>query len=145
MEDGMEANFEYYKFDSNNQNEAFVEACREGVNRLKELKEQGEYVKTMIDYDYSLIETHLGDNSELCHVDYVEIIEDKEYKNCFYPNDKFYTVVGDDDGFHYMRQDDEGSFHNLVWQISGVCEDDYRGCLLFPLTNGKYWRIEFWS
>ena len=41
------------------------------------------------------------------------------------------------------KQDEEGKFHNMVWQTTGCCEDDYSGYLLFPLNNGKYWKISY--
>jgi hypothetical protein len=44
-----------------------------------------------------------------------------------------------------MRQDDEDDYNDLVWQTNGGygAEDSYSGFLLFPLKNGKYWKIKY--
>ena len=33
--------------------------------------------------------------------------------------------------------------HYYVWQTTGCCEDDYSGYLLFPLSNGKYFKVHY--
>ena len=33
--------------------------------------------------------------------------------------------------------------HYYVWQTTGCCEDDYSGYLLFPLSNGKYFKVYY--
>lgn len=48
------------------------------------------------------------------------------------------------DKYLYMKVDcDEvrGIDYYYVWQTTGCCEDDYSGYLLFPLKDGKYFKI----
>jgi len=97
-----------------------------------------EFVKANIKYDFDFIDL---EDISWKHEGYVEV-EESDYKNGFYPNHKFYKVKGEK--LNYMRQDDDGEFHNMVWQTTGACEDDYSGFQLFPLSNGKYWKISYY-
>ena len=97
-----------------------------------------EFVKANIKYDFDLIDL---DDINWKHEGYVEV-EKTDYKNSFYPTYDFYKVKGEK--LNYMRQDDDGEFHNMVWQTTGNCEDDYSGFQLFPLSNGKYWKIRYY-
>lgn len=99
-----------------------------------------EYVKNHIDYDFELIEEFLID--EWMHESYVEV-EETDYKSCAYPSYTFYKEKDNEKSLLYMKQDEEGKYHNMVWQTTGFCEDDYSGYLLFPLNNGKYWKISY--
>ena len=99
------------------------------------------FVSKNINYPIEMITDILEDNSYWEHQGYVKV-ERSDYKSGFYPNYDFYNELGNK-GYHYMRQDDEGEFHNLVWQTTGYCEDDYSGFLLFPLANGEYWKIRY--
>ncbi len=105
-----------------------------------------EYVKTMIDYDFEFIDDYLDGNDWWRSIGYVEV-EKSDYKNCFYPSHDFYIEKNVDKILHYMRQDDneENTFHSLVWQQDGGygAEDSYSGFVLFPLTDGRYWKIKF--
>ena len=97
-----------------------------------------EFVKANINYDFDLIDL---DGVEWKHEGYVEV-EKTDHKNCFYPNYEFYNVKGEK--LNYMKQDEDGEFHNMVWQTTNGMEDDYSGFLLFPLSNGKYWKISYY-
>ena len=120
-----------------------------------------EYVKTMIDYDFENIEEYLDNNDWWRSMGYVEV-EKSDYENGFYPSHDFYTEKVTIETFfnnttlplkepiispYYMRQDDnnENTCHSLVWQQSGGygVEDSYSGFILFPLTDGRYWKIKF--
>lgn len=97
-----------------------------------------EFVKANINYDFDLIDVS---DIHWQHIGYVEV-EKSDYESSHYPTHEFYKVKGEK--LNYMRQDDDGEFHNLVWQTSGHCEDDYSGFLLFPLSNGLYWKISYY-
>jgi hypothetical protein len=97
-----------------------------------------EFVKANINYDFDLIDL---DGINWKHEGYVEV-EKSDFKNGFYPNHEFYKVK--DENLNYMKQDEDGEFHNMVWQTTGACEDDYSGFQLFPLSNGKYWKISYY-
>ena len=100
-----------------------------------------DFVAKNINYPLEMITDILDDNSYWQHEGYVKL-EKSDYKSGFYPSYDFYTEPGSKK-YHYMRQDDEGEFHNMVWQTTGACEDDYSGYLLFPLSNGDYWKISY--
>ena len=98
-----------------------------------------EFVKNNIDYPFDLIDfSHL---SSWEHVGYVEV-EESNYTNGFYPSYKFYQEIGKPE-IQYMRQSDEGAFHELVYQKTGACEDDFYGYMLYSLKDGRYWKISF--
>jgi hypothetical protein len=94
------------------------------------------FVKDNISYDFDLIEL---DDLDWQHIGYVEV-EETDEKESGYSDYKFYYEKGDRK-LKYMRQDDEGDYHNLVWQTVGYLGDDYSGYLLFPLKDGRYWKI----
>ena len=133
---------------------ADMDAYFEEINRINKETEKInteaiEYVKTMIDYDFDNIEELLYDDEWWRSMDYVEVIK-SDYKNCFYPSHDHYKEVNPPKGMEhieYMRQDDSeyNTFHNLVYQRNGGygAEDSYSGFVLFPLTDGKYWKIKF--
>lgn len=100
-----------------------------------------EFVAKHINYPLEIITDILDDNHYWQHEGYVKL-EKSDYKSGFYPNYDFYTELNSKK-YHYMRQDDDGEFHNMVWQTTGACEDDYSGYLLFPLSNGDYWKISY--
>lgn len=33
--------------------------------------------------------------------------------------------------------------HYCIWQTCGIMGDDYYGYLLFPLKNGKYFKVNY--
>ncbi len=118
---------------------AFYKDMREQDNKREESNKAAlEFVKQNIDYDIDLIEL---EDISWQHEGYVEV-EKSNYKNGFYPNHDFYTEKGEK--VQYMRQDDEGTYHNMVYQTTGFLEDDFSGSMLFPLTNGKYWKISYY-
>jgi len=98
-----------------------------------------EFVKLNIQYSFEMID--FSDLEFWQHEGFVEL-EKSDYKSCFYPTYDFYTEKGSK-AYHYMKQDVDGEFHNMVWQITGHCEDDYSGYILYPLSNGKYWKISY--
>lgn len=118
---------------------AYYAEMKKEEERISALNSEAiQFVKANINYDFNLID--LGGINWM-HEGYVEV-EKTDYKNSFYPNYEFYKVKGEE--LNYMRQDDDGEFHNMVWQRTGSCEDDYYGFQLFPLSNGKYWKISYY-
>jgi hypothetical protein len=126
----------------------FHQTMKIEYERIAKLNEEAiEFVKKHINYDFDLMEL---DGIEWKHEGYVQV-EKSDYKSCFYPSHDFYKIKGDvsysvlfGEDIDYMRQDDNGEFHSLVWQKTGACEDNYSGYLLFPLNNGYYWKISYW-
>ena len=124
-------------------NEIYAELDKEQQKIDEKNKEELEKLKDLISYDIDLIESILD---ELEYWEYLETVEVEETENPRngYPSYKFYIQKGEKPQYKYMRQDDE-DFHNLVWQTDGGygAEDSYSGFLLFPLKNGKYWKIKY--
>jgi len=139
--------FGEYKKGNDEQLQAYWDdVVKEQEERLEINEKEIENVKSLIDYDFELIEEYLEDNDWWKHIGYVEVIK-SDYKNCFYPSYDFYIEKGLEKTLHCMRQDDseDNTFHVLVYQTDGGygAEDSYFGYLLFPLTNGKYWKIQY--
>ena len=136
----------YKKYNEEQSNYYWSEMIKEQNERLESNVKEIENVKSLIDYDFSFIEEFLDGNDWWKHVGYVEV-EKSDSKNGFYPNNDLYVEKDNEKSLYYMHQDDseENTFHSLVYQRDGGYgnEDSYYGYLLFPLTNGKYWKIEY--
>ena len=56
-------------------------------------------------------------------------------------------IIDDKDKLLYLQTDISDEIrkvsHYYVWQTVGVCEDDYSGYLLFPLKDGKYFKVSY--
>jgi hypothetical protein len=133
--------------DDDNNIEAYVDEmlCYESIIQFD--KEQNEinqvelnYVKDHINYTIDNID--FDEFSSWQHVGYVEVVETSN-ANTGYPSYKFYLEKDNPKSLKYMRQDDDDEFHSMVWQTVGYCEDDYSGFLLFPLNDGRYWKISY--
>lgn len=75
----------------------------------------------------------------------VEIVLTDE-KRSGYSTYQHARIKDDKERLLYMKTDcDEVRKidHYYVWQTTGCCEDDYSGYLLFPLSNGKYFKITY--
>jgi hypothetical protein len=125
--------------------EADMKTLSEEMERIdaeiaKKNKVALEFVAKNINYPLDLITDILDDNDYWEHLGYVKI-QKSDYKNPFYKSYDFYTIVGEK--LHFMMQDNDGEYHNLVWQTTGHSEDDYSGYMLFPLSNGDYWKISY--
>lgn len=104
-----------------------------------------EYVKQHIDYDVELMNL---DDFNWDHVGYVgyDEVELSEYKDWFYPNLQYHFEKNNAD-ILYKRQDaddDTDNYYELIYQTTGCCEDDFHGFCLFPLNDGRYWKISFY-
>lgn len=55
--------------------------------------------------------------------------------------------ISDDSSKHLYKKmpcdEIRGIDHYYVWQSVGYCEDDYYGYMLFPLKNGKYYKVSY--
>jgi len=127
-------------------NDAFSEMAKFEKKQKEINKKELENVKSNIDYDFDFIQEILNDVNWQ-HDSYVEI-EKIDYKSNSYPNYDFFIIKGDFNGMKFMKQPqfDENNneiFHELVWQTVCCCEDDYRGFILIPLKNQKYWKISY--
>jgi len=75
----------------------------------------------------------------------VEIVLTDE-KRSGYSTYQHARIKDDKERFLYMKTsfDEVRKIdHYYVWQTTGCCEDDYSGYLLFPLSNGKYFKITY--
>lgn len=65
-----------------------------------------------------------------------------DYKSGSYPNHSFYR---EKDGYHnYMKQYEDENFHCMVAQWSvGDSGDSFEGIILFPLKDGRYWKVDY--
>lgn len=131
--------------------EVYTEMAAEENKRYEELKTNLEFFKSNIDYDYEFVEEYIGVGEEdlryFSHIGYVNV-EKSDHRNMVEQNRDYYIITGDDfDKINYGIQDQsfEHTFHVLVFQTTGYCEDDYSGFLLFPMKDGRYWKISFWS
>ncbi len=122
--------------------EIFNEAMNEVFKHQQEIDNKNKQVikevKKLINYPFSRIKEAL----EYCDwkdQGYVEV-EKTDYKDNNYPNHEFYRIIGN--YTYFMKQDETKKFHYLVWQTSSY-EDSYHGYILFPLTNGKYWKVSY--
>jgi hypothetical protein len=70
-------------------------------------------------------------------------VERSDYKNGFYPGAEHYTIKGDKDQTKFMKQTEDGVGHVLIWQVTGFLGDNYNGWMLFPLSDGKYWKVDY--
>lgn len=43
----------------------------------------------------------------------------------------------------FKKQHECDNFDILLWQQVGCCDDDYSGCILFPMKDGRYWIVNF--
>lgn len=128
----------------------YAEMAAEEEQIRQENREAGRYVRHFIDYPFRWVnDTFHGVNSWR-HEGFVEIEHDPNYKNCFYPKDKFFVEKNSGPcPIHYMLQADRRpksrlrrGFHSLVWQLCQL-EDSYSGFILYPLKDGRYWKISF--
>lgn len=131
--------------------EVYTELVAEEEKIFNNFIENYNLVKNKIGYDVYHLEEYLGgedDNFDYVeHVGFVEV-EISDFKSHSYPNHIFYSIIGEgSDKVRYMKQgvSDKHKFHAMVFQTTGYCEDDYSGFMLFPLTDGTYWKVRYWS
>ena len=103
-----------------------------------------EILKDLINVD-SLFKALKEDFSDWQPLGIVEIY-DTEEKTSGYSSYQHVRIKDDKYKLLYMKQSEdeiEGIDHCCVWQTCGCCEDDYSGFLLFPLKDGKYFKISY--
>lgn len=98
-------------------------------------------VKRLINYKFAMISDQMEDLEKWEHEGFIEV-ELSDHKNGCYPHHLFYTEKGNKASVHYMRCDDNGEFHYMVFQVNPY-EDSYSGYLLFPLNDGRHWKISY--
>jgi hypothetical protein len=124
--------------------DAAIEAMIEVDRKQTEINQKEiEYVKAHIDYSPDIIDEALEDLTYFHHEGYIEVVK-TDYKESGYSSYDFYVEKDNPKSRYYMRQDDdESGFHSMVWQTVGMLGDDYSGYMLYPLNNGKYWKIYY--
>jgi hypothetical protein len=88
---------------------------------------------------------YLGQNDYWYPEDIVDIELTDETRSG-YSTYQHARIVGDTYRRLYMKTPDDeirGIDHYYVWQTTGCCEDDYSGWMLFPLKNGKYFKVHY--
>lgn len=127
--------------DRNKIDETYENIMREDENRLNTLKK--EYKSKLKD----LINTtglwkHLDEMDGWEPMGIVETTETDEKSNGY---SRYSHVRCSDDNHLYLVQNSEirGVKHECVWQVTGYLEDDYFGYMLYPLNNGKYFKVSY--
>lgn len=119
---------------------------------LKKIKKQQKDLKN--DYKKQLkglinvtgLYNHLNSDLESWYVCGIVEVYNVDEKINGYNSYQCVRIKDDSDNKLYMVQpnsDIKGVTHNCVWQTTGYLGDDYSGYLLFPLSNGKYFKIEY--
>lgn len=78
----------------------------------------------------------------------VEVYEVEE-KASGYSNYQHVRIKDDEEKLLYMKNEDEGDEeeigvnHHHVWQMTGYLGDDYSGFMLFPMTDGRYFKVSY--
>lgn len=144
-----------FEFDCGELDEIQDEVYKELAAEEKRIKDEVylnlDIFKSNIDYDFELADEYLCvDDDGLNYFEHIGFVEVKksDFKNGFNPSKEYYEIIGDDsDELKYGIQDtsEEHTFHALVYQTTGYCEDDYSGFILLPMKDGKYWKIRYWS
>ncbi len=89
------------------------------------------------------------DNGDHYHIGYctvkkVECKDDLKRNIERFEVDKFEGNVNEDFKWLYFEKQKEGDgFYVLIWQTTGYCCDDYKGYLLFPMKDGRYWIVYY--
>lgn len=94
---------------------------------------------------------NLDTNDSWTPQDIVEVYEVEE-KRSGYSSYQHARIKEDKDRLLYMKvtvdQDDEdeaieGIDHTYVWQTTGILGDDFSGYALYPLNDGRYFKIHY--
>ena len=78
-------------------------------------------------------------------IDIVEIYNTDE-KTSGYGSYQHIRIKDDKDNLLYLMQNEDeirNVNHYCVWQTVGYCGDDFSGYLLYPLNNGKYFKVSY--
>jgi hypothetical protein len=76
----------------------------------------------------------------------VEIYNTDE-KSGGYSSYQHVRIKDDKDNLLYMMQDENeiyGINHCCVWQTCGMMGDDYSGYLLYPMKDGRYFKVSYY-
>lgn len=120
----------------------YEEIHKEEESNKREFLKAWKYFLQHIDYNSNYAKEMLRD-AESKHIGFVKVQQVETYKHDKYPRNKYYTVIGSDIKRRFVRFDGGGEFHWIVWQTTGVLEDEYHGYLLLPMNDGRYWLTEY--
>ena len=87
---------------------------------------------------------NLGENMMSWQPEGIVDIVLTDEKSSGYSTYQHARISGGEDKRLYMKTEcDEirGVDHYYVWQTTGCCEDDYSGYLLYPLKDGRYFKL----
>ena len=118
-----------------------AEAEKKYAQELSEKKEKfKEQLRSLLNVD--LVWNFLNDNDNWepeGSID-IKIIEGKE-------NGRHIAIDLSEPTRKFERQDEHpeeaGVDHVYCWQTNGYLGDDYSGWMLFPLSNGRYFRVSY--
>ena len=118
--------------------------CLEIAKQEKKLKREWKNeLKGLI--NVSGLFRHLEDMMFWQPLGIVEIYHTDE-KTGGYSSYQHVRIKDDEDKLLYLLQDENeirGINHCCVWQTCGMMGDDFSGYLLFPLKDGKYFKINY--
>jgi hypothetical protein len=88
---------------------------------------------------------YLDEDGSWYPIGIVDIIETDE-KRIGYSAYRHVRIVDDEDHLLYIIIDTDDIrkvSHYAVWQTTGYLGDDFSGYMLFPLSNGKYFKVGY--
>jgi hypothetical protein len=125
-------------------NKDYAQICTEEAEKDRLLKlEWRKKLKGLI--NVSGLFKWLDEHDYWTPLEIVEIYNTDE-KTSGYSSYQHVRIKDDKDKLLYMMQDEDeirNVNHYCVWQTCGMMGDDYSGYLLFPLKNGKYFKVNY--
>jgi len=127
-----------------NINEKLIFSFEQQANDERKLKSRYKKILRGL-INISGLYRNLNDNTYWEPEDIVDV-ELTEETTSGYRSYQHARIVGDTSRRLYMKQPEteiRGVDHYYVWQTTGCCEDDYSGWMLFPLKNGRYFKVNY--
>jgi len=122
----------------------FQESLKEEIKREKKLfNDYKKKLRGLI--NVTGLFRHLSDNTYWSPEGIVDI-ELTDEKTSGYSRYQHARIVGDETKRLYCKTPDDGVRgvdHYYVWQSTGCCEDDYWGWMLYPLKDGRYFKVHY--
>jgi len=135
---------EYYDFDYPEINDGLYESLKAADLEEKRVKKSFKSLLRGL-INVTGLYRSLDENDTWHPQDIVEIQLTDE-KRSGYKSYQHARIVDDTEKKLYMRcscSDIRGIDHYYVWQIGGYLGDDYSGNILYPLKNGKYFKVSY--
>jgi hypothetical protein len=122
----------------------YVQICIEEAKKEKQLKNVWRKKLNGLINVIGLFKS-LNEDTYWTPLEIVEIYHTDE-KLSGYSNYAHVRIKDDPDNLLYIVHNEKeirGIDHYCVWQTVGYCDDDFSGYLLYPLNNGKYFKVSY--